>query len=196
MNVLPTSPLGVVGDALLVASLAAILGLEVRRRRRLARARRERAAALQLLGKAYAGPLRRRTDQRGQALVEMALVLPFALFTALGFVEAGFLLAGKAEQDREVATLASWVAANPERDPEPIVHRVHLEACDLRIQLVPGLALWEVRATCHYQPRVTAGLWEGLPISSEAAAAALPEPEPSPSPEPSSPGPSAEEVPA
>lgn len=122
----------------------------------------------------------------GQALVEFALIAPVALFTALGFLEAGFLVGAKAEQDRATAVVARWAAEHPGADWRPVA-AAELAGC--AVSVAPGEArdLVVASSTCRYQPRVTRGLWEGLPISSAEAAAAAPAPtaSPSPSPEPS-----------
>jgi hypothetical protein len=120
--------------------------------------------------------------QHGQALAETALVLPVLLFVCLGFVEAGFLLATKAAQDRATSTVAAWAAGHP-GEPWAAVAAVELPGCDVTVAVAtdpPDLVT--ASATCTYRPVVTRGLWDGLPISSSEAAVAWPTPDPTVAP--------------
>jgi len=107
----------------------------------------------------------------GQAIVEMALLLPVLIFGALGFLEAGFLVAAKADQDRQNAVIAEWAAGHPGESWQPVA-AVLLPGCTVAEVDHPDDPpdLLTIGARCVYQPVVTAGLWAGLPISSEASA--------------------------
>lgn len=114
------------------------------------------------------------TRQAGQAIVETALVLPLLLFIALGFTEAGILVATKADQDRSTAVVATWAADHPGADWQAVADQ-ELPGCDVDVATSadpPDLVT--AAATCEYLPRVTRGLWDGLPISSEETAASEP----------------------
>ena len=120
----------------------------------------------------------------GQALVEFALIAPVALAMALGFIEAGLLVNAKGEQDRATSVVAYWAAAHPGEDPQPVLEETGLDACIVTVEQDADVGLAIVHATCHYQPVATHGLWEGLPVSSEASAAAAPTPTPTAAPTP------------
>jgi Flp pilus assembly protein TadG len=128
-----------------------------------------------------------RYRSRGQALAEFALIAPVALFVALGFLEAGMLVNAKGEQDRATAVVASWTAEHPAEALGPsyalVVASAGLDGCDVDTSADDALGLVTTYATCTYAPRVTVGLWDGLPIGS-AATAALPAPTPTPTPTP------------
>ncbi len=120
---------------------------------------------------------------RGQAIVEFALVLPLMLFICLGFVEAGFLLATQATQARATGVVADYAAAHPTEAPwDSVIALEGLASCAVAVT-TPMPDIVHVESTCYYDPRVTHGLWEGLPITVEADAA-LPAPTPSPTPMP------------
>lgn len=183
------TPTGIVGNLILISALTTIIALEARRRRR--RATRQRDAALAALGKAYVV----RHDRDGQALVELALILPFALFALLGAVESGFLFAEKLSQDHSTEVIAQWAAEHPGESWHAVANHEGFQDCDVDV-VTPGPPdLLEARVTCFYEPRVTVGLWDGLAISSSASAATAPEPTPTPSPSPTdSPEPSGAEA--
>lgn len=127
-----------------------------------------------------------RTGRRweGQALIEFALIAPVAIFAALGFIEAGFLVNAKGEQDRATAVVADYAASHPGESWQAVA-AMTLPGCD--VEEAPGGPpdVITITAVCHYDPVATYGLWDGLPIGSEASAAAAPTPSPSPSPSPS-----------
>lgn len=130
-------------------------------------------------------PARLRLSRAGQALVEFALMLPLVLWIGLAFIEAGLLVAEKADQDRRLAFVADWAAANPDQDWRPLADD-RLPGCAVELADHPDDAadVLTLAATCQYAPIATAGLWAGLPISSEASAVVAPEPTPTPTPTP------------
>jgi len=114
---------------------------------------------------------RSRRAQRGQAIAETALVLPVVLFTGLGFLEAGFLVAEKADQDRATAVLADWAAAHHSEDWHAIANQ-ELPGCAVAVdESMPDLVT--ATATCQYSGRVTRGILD-VSISSEESAAVRP----------------------
>ncbi len=186
MSFLPSTPTGWVAVGILVGAIVLIGVLELRLRRRVARHRREHAAARRLLGAAY-------RQRNGQALVELAVALPVLMLVALGFLEAGRLMVTKAAQDRDTATVAAWVAVHPSEAPGPVVGRLDsLRGCDLEVSLDDDLGIVTATASCRYEPLVTKGLrvFDNTVITStEVFALTAPEPSASspssPSPEPS-----------
>lgn len=126
----------------------------------------------------------------GQAIVEMALILPLLLFLLLGTLEAGMLVAQKARQDGATLEAARWAAAHPDEPATGGADAVGLGDCYVESDEDPDLGLITIHARCHYHPIALRGMWEGLPISSEASAAVpagrwAPEPSASPSAAPS-----------
>lgn len=111
---------------------------------------------------------------RGQSLVEFALILPVMMFTMLGFIEAGILLATQSTQMRATETVAAYAAAH-HGDPSwsSVAAQVGLGECDVEVTDEPH-DIVKVGVTCHYDPRATHGLWDGLPISTETYAALPP----------------------
>lgn len=106
---------------------------------------------------------------RGQALVEFALVMVVALFAARGFAEAAFLFSAQFQQDRATGMLAEWIAHHPGESWTTVADHA-LPGCQVTVsEPLPGII--HADSTCHYHPVVTPGLWEGLPISSDAEAA-------------------------
>jgi hypothetical protein len=117
----------------------------------------------------------------GQAIVEFALVFPIMCFAALGFVEAGFLIVEKAQQDRSTAVVAEWAAENPGNEGWNAVANTELPGCAVTVTTTPK-DIVIAAATCQYEPKVTVGLWPGLVIGSTESAAirsAVPVPSPS-----------------
>ncbi len=120
----------------------------------------------------------------GQALAEMALALPVLLFIGLGFIEAGFLLGTRDEQARNTGVVADYAAAHPDNNSwESVANRV-LPGCEVEDESDPGHDVRTFRATCQYNPVATHGLWDGLPISTEANAATTNPPMSAPAPTP------------
>lgn len=108
---------------------------------------------------------------RGQVLVELALALPVILFAALGFIEAGALMATWAAQGRTTGALADWSALHPE-DAEGWHSLLASDARDCSADVTTEVSgMVRVTLTCPYRPLVTSNLWDGLPITTEAIAA-------------------------
>jgi hypothetical protein len=187
MNAMPTSPLGIVGDTILIGSCVAIGFLEVRRHRRLARARRERAAAMRVVRSSYAGPLRRRTDH-GQAAAEFALVSAIMLPLMLAATQVALLLAYNLAQTNATATLAGAYAAmgpGPAFDAVVQSEATRLDCEEPTVQATepePGVVV--VALHCRwYAPLYRDASW---PVATQASAYLPgPTPEPAPTPEPS-----------
>jgi hypothetical protein len=134
---------------------------------------------------------RRDTDNPGQAIVEMALILPILLFVLLGFVEVGFLFAARDRYQNGVDVLTELAAADRSdawrnkvqseddrvgcHDGQPdVTYPDGDQAPGSRIRLV-----W----TCHYRPVFVPMLNVAVAVESEALiAGSAPIPTPSPSP--------------
>lgn len=104
---------------------------------------------------------------RGQAIVEMAIMLPVAMFIALGFTEVGFLVISKAQQDRTTAVVAEY-AAQHDNDSWHALAAHELPGCDVSLSETTKDVV-VVTATCQYQPHVIPG-WGGLPMTSRELA--------------------------
>ena len=120
---------------------------------------------------------------KGQALVEVALMLPVIMFTALGFLEAGFLLGTQFTQEQATTVVATYAAAHHDSSWHAVADQIGLTDCTVAVTDEPH-ELVKASTTCSYKPHVTSGLWDGLPITTEAYAAlpaATPDPTPSPS---------------
>jgi hypothetical protein len=136
----------------------------------------------------------RDTDNPGQAIVEMALVLPILLFVLLGFAEVGFLFAARDRYQNGVDVLTELAAADRSdawrnkvqseddrvgcHDGQPdVTYPDGGQAPGSRIRLV-----W----TCHYRPVFVPMLNVAVAVESEALIAgstsgpAAPAPSPSP----------------
>lgn len=102
----------------------------------------------------------------GQSIVEFALIFPLMCFAALGFFEAGMLLAQKAQQDRDTAVVADYAASHPGDAWQAIAARL-LPSCTLDVSEASDLVT--ATSTCQYRGRVTSGLLD-VPISSSESA--------------------------
>jgi len=107
---------------------------------------------------------------RGQAIVEFALLVPFLAFVALAGLDSARLFVDKFSQDRLTAEAATWYGGHPLEDPGT-------EAAFS--ELLPGCEVWasevepslvRVASRCTWEPMGLHGLWAGLVISSEAKA--------------------------
>lgn len=124
---------------------------------------------------------------RGQAIAEFALILPVFLFTCLGFIEAGFLVATQATQAHATSVVADYAAAHHgDSSWNAVAVQVGLGGCAVTVE-DEAHDIVHVVSTCQYDPRVTHGLWDGIPLSTEADAAvdATPAPSVDPSASPS-----------
>jgi hypothetical protein len=110
--------------------------------------------------------------RRGQALVELAVTLPFVMFLFLGAVESAFLLTQKAHQDRSTAVVAQWASSHPGESWHSVAAH-ELPGCEVAIA-TPLPDLLEAQVTCHYSPKVLV-MWNGLEMSSQESAATLSE---------------------
>ncbi len=113
-----------------------------------------------------------RSESRdGQGLVELALVLPVVLFTALGFLEAGLLIGSRDEQARATQTVADYAALHGPDSWSGVAAAV-LPGCTVAlVATVPGIVL--VDATCAYNSVIRL-MFDGLPITTEASSAVNP----------------------
>jgi len=106
--------------------------------------------------------------RRGQALVELAVILPFVLFLILASIDCGMLLIAKAEQDRRTSVLAEWAAMHPGESWNAVANQ-ELKGCEVAVNEVAH-DLLQAASRCRYRP-LTIGTWADLPISSRAIAA-------------------------
>lgn len=111
--------------------------------------------------------------KRGQAIVEMALMLPVFLFAALAFCESGILIATWSEQQRQTGVLADWVVEHPNQDWSGVQNKLGLQNCTITVDAKNPLDIVHAGVSCHYTPRITSNIWNGLAISTEADAAEI-----------------------
>lgn len=128
-------------------------------------------------------PTGSRTHSTGQAIAEFALILPVLMLMLLGAAEMGMLYAQRAAQDRATGVVADYAADHPGDDSWNAVAAHELAGCTVTVT-TDSLGIVTASSTCIYTPKVTAGLWQGLPIGSTADAETQTA-EPSTSPEPS-----------
>lgn len=124
-----------------------------------------------------------RIGSRGQALVEMALVMPILLFALLGTGDVAMLFSFRDHQARSTATVVNYAASRPGDDSWQSVANLELPGCDVAVQEAhPGVM--EATATCQWTPLLLRAFWgDSVPVTTqESAAADEPSPEPSPSP--------------
>src|SRR5512146_911515 len=107
--------------------------------------------------------------KRGQALVEMALLMVFLGGVGWGVLESARLFLTVAHDNRATDTLAHWAAAHPGEDWSAVAER-ELPGCDVTVsEPMPGVI--EAGSRCVYHPLLFRG-WDLLPISSRESAAA------------------------
>lgn len=119
-------------------------------------------------------------SDRGQALVEFALVLPVLMLVLLGFAEVAFLAATQHGYQNGVDVLAEWAASEMSEQPgeswqtgwgQVVRQESDRTGCG---DLAPDVSFPDgthaagdrvlVRWACHYRPRLTT-LWDGsLPV--------------------------------
>lgn len=144
------------------------------------------------LTRARASRLAGSSRGRGQALVELALILPVLLVACLGAADAGRLVVQKADQDRRTAVVAEWAATHPGESWHSIAG-FELPGCSVEAEDGPRDVV-AIGSVCTFEPLFLHGLLDGLPIASSGSAAALtdrpgPDPSEEPSPSPSEPAP-------
>lgn len=110
---------------------------------------------------------------RGQLLVELALALPFILFTILGAIDAGFLLIAKAHQDRAASVVVEWAAGHPGVSWNSVADR-ELHGCDVTV--TSERDLYQTRATCQHRSIFLPAL--AVTMTSSESAAGFPAPTP------------------
>ena len=109
-------------------------------------------------------------SDRGQGLVELALVLPVVLFAALGFLEAGLLVGSRDEQARRTQTVADYAAQHPRDVSWADVAASELPGCDVEAVDSGHTDVVAFEATCRYRS-VTRLAFDGLPVTTSASAA-------------------------
>lgn len=131
--------------------------------------------------------LRGKRWQRGQLVVEAAILIPVLLGLVLATVESGLLVAAYADQGRRTAVLADWAASHDARTFAASwdgVVAVELPDCTVTID-ESGVDLITVSAVCQYAGRVVPSLV--VPMSTDATASVA-DASPSPSPSPAESG--------
>ncbi len=124
-----------------------------------------------------------RNPWRGQGLVELALLAPLVLFAASAAIDGGRLFIQKADQDRRTAVIADWAAAHPGDSSWNSVANGQLPDCTVTVEETrPGL--WTAGASCFFSPLMLHGIWDGLPVASQASSV-TPQTSEEPSPAPS-----------
>src|SRR6185369_6023529 len=104
-------------------------------------------------------------SDRGQGLVELALVLPVVLFAALGFLEAGLLVGSRDEQARRTQTVADYAAQHGPDSWAAVADEV-LPGCAVALAASdPGIVV--VDATCEYRSVIRLA-FDGLPVTTSA----------------------------
>ena len=117
---------------------------------------------------------------RGQSLVEFALILPVALFLALGFTEVAMLTTYRLEQVNATVTLAAEAAQDGPGaafDAAVAAEAARI-GCAAPVVVLTTAPVVVVAVTCTYVPRITSNLWDGLPVTTSASALAAPSPAP------------------
>lgn len=129
-------------------------------------------------------PIGARRWERGQVIVELALVTPVVCAALLVGGEVGMIGATKLQQDAATIELARWVAFHPDDDASAAASAFGLEDCTWSSGPDAVPAIVDVEVDCPYAPKLTGGFWTGTTVSSSASVAVQPEPDPSPSPSP------------
>ena len=103
---------------------------------------------------------------RGQAIVEMALILPIFLLLTLGGLEVGRLEMSQGQQDRATALVAQWAAQRPTEDWHPLASH-SLPDCAVTVDASDPQGLVTATSHCIYHAIATpGGPLDGITISS------------------------------
>lgn len=128
-----------------------------------------------------------RRPPRGQALVELALAFPIVMFILLGGIDGARLLITKADQDHRTIVVAEWAAAHPGDSSWNSIAAHELPGCTVTLDDTGRPGIVTAGSTCTFDALAShgLGLFDNIPISSEADAAIGPAGL-TPTPEPSS----------
>jgi hypothetical protein len=111
---------------------------------------------------------------RGQAIVELALILPLLLLLTLGGLEVGRLELSKGEQDRSTALVAQWAAQRPGEDWHALAYHT-LRDCDVSVDATDPQGLITATSRCIYHAIATpGGPLDGITITSTEQALGSP----------------------
>jgi Flp pilus assembly protein TadG len=103
---------------------------------------------------------------RGQAIVEMALILPLLLLLTLGGLEVGRLEMSQGQQDRATALVAQWAAQRPGEDWHALASH-SLQDCVVTVDTTDPTGLITATSHCIYHAIATpGGPLDGITITS------------------------------
>ena len=119
-------------------------------------------------------------SSRGQAIVEMALILPVFLLLTLGGLEVGRLMMSQGEQDRATDLVAQWAAQRPGEDWHSLASH-SLPDCEVSVDTTDPQGLITATSRCIYHAIATpGGPLDGITITSTEQALAGPAPSATP----------------